>query len=351
MTSTLVKTISLIIITLFIISLAFTAVSQYVFHLPYGWNIDATNSMYPLIPPGSIVFVVPLFGNPQLNEIVAYRAPLGCIVIHEIIGVKQGEGYITKGINNPLPDPWIVKRSWIYGFVPTIFGYPLEIPYAGYALYFISRSISHTDLIIGGVVLIVGSLFLGNSQAVVTQRKRRGLGGGGISLLIPPFKKIALIFFIVAFLILFLIFAVYSRVYALSWYSSPSLMVFSHDYPFLSFYLGSLPSNTYINFSYTSYHESKYVYLLVVLLSNTNSVKIVKTNEGYILSVFTGSKGLHSYKVSITPVLSIVPYNIAVMLDRVNPLLLPAIQTMGISLLILGVMSLIYFVAQRLSEV
>ncbi len=327
------------------ISVVFTVVSQYVFHLPYGWNIDATDSMYPLIPPGSLVFVLPLFGSPQLHEIVTYHAPLGCIVIHEIVGVKQGEGYITKGINNPLPDPWIVKRSWIYGFVPTIFGYPLEIPYAGYALYFISRSVSHTDLIIGGAVLIVGSLFLGNEQSI-TRRRR------AISLLIPPFKKIALIFFIIAFLVLFLIFAVYSRVYALSWYSSPSLIVFSHNYPLLSFYLGSLPSNTYINFNYTtSYHESKYAYLLVVLLSKTNYVKILRTNEGYIIRVFTGSKGYYSYKVSITPVLAIVPYNIAVTLDRINPLLLPAVQAMGISLLILGVMSLIYFVAQRLSEV
>ncbi|MEM4239827.1 MAG: signal peptidase I [Candidatus Woesearchaeota archaeon] len=80
-------------------------------------NFSATGSMLPVLGSGAYALqVVPLnAGEIQVGDIVSYKYE-GKIIIHRVIEINSDESgwyAITKGDNNPEPDPEPVRFSQI----------------------------------------------------------------------------------------------------------------------------------------------------------------------------------------------------------------------------------------------
>jgi len=87
-----------------------------------------SDSMEPIVHRGDLLFVMSA-EDPQVGDIVIYqRSDVKYTIVHRIIEVNE-EGYVTKGDNNPAPDPGIVivKKEQIIGkvlFAVPLLGYP-----------------------------------------------------------------------------------------------------------------------------------------------------------------------------------------------------------------------------------
>lgn len=80
-------------------------------------NVSATNSMLPVLGSGAHALqIVPRNANEiQIGDIVSYKYE-GRIIIHRVIEIGSDESgwyAITKGDNNPEPDPEPVRFSQI----------------------------------------------------------------------------------------------------------------------------------------------------------------------------------------------------------------------------------------------
>ncbi|MEM2916173.1 MAG: signal peptidase I [Candidatus Woesearchaeota archaeon] len=80
-------------------------------------NLSATGSMLPVLSHGShAIQIVPKFPEDiHIGDIVSYNLD-GVVIIHRVIGTgTDGKGvyFITKGDNNPEPDPEPVRFSQI----------------------------------------------------------------------------------------------------------------------------------------------------------------------------------------------------------------------------------------------
>ena len=97
---------------------------------------DPTDSMYPQIQPGSLLFVKHIDVNQiKVGEVIVFNAPWenGTLFAHEVINITQSNGHeflITKGINNPAKDPEPVPISDLVGQVY------FSLPYVGYVLIY-----------------------------------------------------------------------------------------------------------------------------------------------------------------------------------------------------------------------
>ena len=73
--------------------------------------------MTPAIPPGSLIAVVPLRGEPLAGQVVAYRQrPGGRIVVHRVVGC-EADGIRTRGDANASADPHVVAEKDLLGRV------------------------------------------------------------------------------------------------------------------------------------------------------------------------------------------------------------------------------------------
>lgn len=96
----------------------------------------ASGSMIPKFYPGDLVFAVAP-ENLEAGDIVIYHAQCPYMpdrdIIHRILGFKDGK-IITKGDNNPYPDPCAVSYSQLKGkvlFQAPLLGWPrLILSYA-----------------------------------------------------------------------------------------------------------------------------------------------------------------------------------------------------------------------------
>ena len=83
------------------------------------WAILAdTNSMDPVFDIGSHLIQVHPSSQAQIRvgDIISYKAPVGFSIVHRVIEIGEDEGgwyVITKGDNNPTPDPWKIRFDWI----------------------------------------------------------------------------------------------------------------------------------------------------------------------------------------------------------------------------------------------
>ena len=109
-------------------------------------NVVVSGSMEPVFYRGDVVVIekTNLFGIQELNpsdlkvgDIVIYNATwFPEPVIHRIISIQTGSDgqtyYVTKGDNNPKPDPSLVSTGQIQAKVVSIGNQPLVIPKIGY---------------------------------------------------------------------------------------------------------------------------------------------------------------------------------------------------------------------------
>ena len=101
-------------------------------------NVVVSGSMEPVMYRGDIVIVDQNPSSVQVGDIVVYKATwVNEDVIHrvkEIYKTSDGNTYlITKGDNNPVPDPYPVQYpDQVVSKVVSINGQPLIIPKIGY---------------------------------------------------------------------------------------------------------------------------------------------------------------------------------------------------------------------------
>ncbi len=94
-----------------------------------------SESMYPYYNVGDVLVVVGVpYGEIRRGDVVVYRLPGRSVpIVHRVIA-KTPRGVVTKGDNNPLPDPWSpVPPKYISGKVV------LRIPYVGYPKALLDR--------------------------------------------------------------------------------------------------------------------------------------------------------------------------------------------------------------------
>ncbi|QXJ34031.1 S26 family signal peptidase [Saccharolobus shibatae] len=307
----MIKIVVVFLVSLFLASIIFSIISQTIFHLPYGWNIEITNSMYPLLKPGDLVFVFPIVGKPSLNEIIAYKSPfLNYYVVHQIINFTNN-GYITKGINNPTPDPWIVKSSWIKGFVPELFGQPVIIPYIGNLIALVRGT---TGYIVAFIVIFViygiSEIFDRNQAFVMTTRRRNKLK------IIDP-KTLAIAFLVLSFATFMILFSPHVIFAKLMWNSVPNAPFTPRQ---LSNNLGAVPPYSTIPVTLSvNYHPFLLEIPLIVLHSPNLKLQDASLNQTFLL--YSSSPGLHSEIVNIEILPEILPPQILNFLFIINPML------------------------------
>ncbi|MEM0290234.1 MAG: signal peptidase I [Metallosphaera sp.] len=335
------KVVITIVVSFLLLSVMFSLASQFMLHLPYGWNIEATNSMYPLLKPGDLVFILPLSGNPHIGEIVAYKPPsFGVYLVHEVINVTPNGSYIIKGINNPTPDPWAVPRSWIKGYVPEVFGVPVAIPYIGYFISLSRSTLSYSAPISLIAIYSVSEVF--SSKKIEIKRRKRD------SDYVSP-NYIALLFFILslfAFLIFYSPHVFYNTIYWNSVNNAPKVSEsFNQN-------LGAVPPNSNVTLLYTISYKSLVKLPLVILYdSSGNDITLdtqptVYGSENATFDLFTSSEGLHSETIGIEILPQFLPLAILEWLFKLNPLLPLVAEGVEIS----SVISIIVYLISRKLE-
>ena len=83
-----------------------------------NWGkLPDTGSMLPALPHNSTIIWVTDFNELSVGDIVMTNLTEGnCRVTHRII-VINGEDYVLKGDNNPIPDNCNIKRENIYALI------------------------------------------------------------------------------------------------------------------------------------------------------------------------------------------------------------------------------------------
>ncbi|MGC9148327.1 MAG: signal peptidase I [Sulfolobales archaeon] len=100
-------------------------------------------SMEPTLNTGDIVFMIPISDPREINvgDVIVFKRPNGELIIHRVIEIKiykDSYYYVTKGDNNPIPDPpnnpgepGISFRSVIGKVLSLGKGVVIKIPYVG----------------------------------------------------------------------------------------------------------------------------------------------------------------------------------------------------------------------------
>lgn len=91
--------------------------------------VIVSGSMEPALPVGSVYLVDCQQKEPETGDIISYKAK-DTIITHRVIE-KTDAGYITKGDNNSVADPGIVKPKQIFGTCVAC------VPKVGYAVMFL----------------------------------------------------------------------------------------------------------------------------------------------------------------------------------------------------------------------
>jgi len=109
--------------------------------------------MYPTLLEYDLVLTIPKpFLTPEsirVGDIIVFRLPYtNTKVVHRVVALCGTGCYVTKGDNNPAPDPIAVHFDNVLGKVLTVYGNPLRINTTVFVVILIA-----TDLIRKGVGL------------------------------------------------------------------------------------------------------------------------------------------------------------------------------------------------------
>ncbi len=141
--------IALIIIILYLIG---TVGVAYVFGVETPFMVVVSRSMEPTINVNDIIVVRAV--DPQdieVGDIIVFKNPMGrdIPIVHRVVDIVElptGDiGFITKGDNNPVKDPWVVSEEMVIGEVIYV------IPQIGY----LSRILNESPLIRFGLIALI----------------------------------------------------------------------------------------------------------------------------------------------------------------------------------------------------
>jgi hypothetical protein len=83
-------------------------------HNPGAIAMTQTDSMKPMFGPGNLLIQEEVDSSTKLNlgDIIIYENSENKLVIHQIVSQNNG-CYITKGLNNPAPDPICITHDMV----------------------------------------------------------------------------------------------------------------------------------------------------------------------------------------------------------------------------------------------
>jgi len=118
------KRLALLFIGVIAIYFLTLASFQMVFGTQTPFMVVVSNSMYPTLKINDIIIVknVPI-DDIKIGDIIVFKSPLNpqTPIVHRVINIIEDIGgskiFITKGDNNPTPDPWTVSEDLILGKV------------------------------------------------------------------------------------------------------------------------------------------------------------------------------------------------------------------------------------------
>lgn len=118
-----------------------------------------TGSMLPVLAPGDMIPVVPLWGRePGPGAIIVFRTEHDRHwIVHRIIAGNGRDGFWTQGDANPEPDLHPVFTRHIAGIVPALGGGALRIPRLG-SLSLERSLFSHP--VVAGIAMVLGVYLL-----------------------------------------------------------------------------------------------------------------------------------------------------------------------------------------------
>lgn len=282
---------------------------------------------------------MPLTGQPHVGEIVAYKPPFySHYVVHEIIKVLPN-GYITKGVHNPTTDPWIVKRSWIKGYVPLIFGRPIAIPDVGYAITTINTINGKIYLLIAIFTVYTISETVNKRSITIKTRTRRSLN----------VKAVFIALFILFFLVFFVIFSANTVLTYAHWTSVSIPTTLKQKEIGVSFNIGVIPSNSNVTLllPVTIRNFPFKVPLAVLFYSNNSNLKllgptIISSSSNITFTIYSENQGFYSSRVGFLLIPSILPYSFMEFLFMKSPLLFILFMSLFLSSICILLIYLIY---------
>lgn len=83
-------------------------------HSPAALSKTSTESMQPMFGPGNLLVQEEVNQDTVLEagDIVVYDNRQGQLIIHQIIG-KEGDCFVAKGLNNPVPDQVCITQDMV----------------------------------------------------------------------------------------------------------------------------------------------------------------------------------------------------------------------------------------------
>jgi len=139
---------------------------------PVFMSYAYSESMTPTIDKGDLFFINPLARNPEVGDVIVFKAG-DRWTVHRIAAITSA-GYITKGDSNVATDQQshnipAIKKDQVAGTVVSINGWIPTIPRVGN--YLEEGLTGRNKILIGGLLVIVGALaFTGGDS----KRRRRG---------------------------------------------------------------------------------------------------------------------------------------------------------------------------------
>jgi signal peptidase len=172
---------------LLIILILITCLGSVFLQTPFLFSVIRSNSMYPLLTRGDLVFVLPLSPTApvKIGDIILFKteddplAPKGWI-IHRIIGGDTEKGFITKGDANEDSDQirrnaHPIKREWITAKAITWGAHVLKCPLLGYPSLW-TEKYQQTPYLLPGFALVLTVILITTEwQKDKTRRKKSKL--------------------------------------------------------------------------------------------------------------------------------------------------------------------------------
>ena len=156
-----------IVVLLLILASVLTPVALVVTgFLPYAAYVVRTGSMFPTIPPASVVIVET--DQYQVGQVITFRRA-GDRTTHRLVAVNTDGTLTTKGDANDTIDPFTVPRADVIGGVTAF------VPNLGYLVVYLQN-----PLALGSVIMCVLSVwYVGSSEQKPEQKRSTKSGGIG----------------------------------------------------------------------------------------------------------------------------------------------------------------------------
>ena len=125
----------------------------------YPWGYVPSQSMYPTLQAGDLVLIQGVDPRElRVGDIIVYKSSLSPsgFVSHRVIEIREENGklvFVTKGDNNPEPDPYPVSQDDVVGrVVGPLFDNRYGIPLVGYLFQY--------NTILIPVIIVLVAIFL-----------------------------------------------------------------------------------------------------------------------------------------------------------------------------------------------